>query len=552
MAEQRGFFAAWVEQDKERLTEDILKAVRSHTEPKIGLVHVPRDEKQIWDESKQGDRTKLIEEYLQAAEEVKKNKKLPPSESLKKLITPLINLRNITFPPGYESRLKFIVEDIDLEKELGENPPIPTTSKYTIIKDTELRELGILRVSSQNIRLAGEYADDLCKQWKPISRAEFEKIPYAKEYSGQDEQTALNNALDIEQLLPYIEPLPSYWSVSDIYELWLPTLTPEKMKSNDLLDRILVTYTIKRALNQDEKAIDKLCSLFQNTAKAVAVKMAKKRGLFKRCGGDAKAEAIYLLWLMISGYPPKFILDGLNGNFDIPKSVEIFYVHWLSEEVPERLKKYPLIDPFDVLVLLNPITPIALETNRDISREDSYMFKSLSFRPNKKTNLYAWLFGTDKNPMQGRLCQEISDYLDEFTTKQKKVSRQYVNDQEDYEDEIRHAQVNRQRSLKRKKPPRFDENDPDGNVLDKRAIVANSIPEEQNKSIRLERLMDEYKQALIKRGISERDATVTLSSILEEYTNDEMSKQYNLSESSIEKILSKCKPVLKKILEAEL
>lgn len=103
-----------------------------------------------------------------------------------------------------------------------------------------------------------------------------------------------------------------------------------------------------------------------------------------------------------------------------------------------------------------------------------------------------------------------------------------------------------------KKPPRFDENDPDGNVLDKRAIVANSIPEEQNKSIRLERLMDEYKQALIKRGISERDATVTLSSILEEYTNDEMSKQYNLSESSIEKILSKCKPVLKKILEAEL
>ncbi|NUO06913.1 MAG: sigma-70 family RNA polymerase sigma factor [Candidatus Brocadia sinica] len=273
--------------------------------------------------------------------------------------------------------------------------------------------------------------------------------------------------------------------------------------------------------------------------------MAKKRGL-KRHIDDIKQEARILLWSMIKGFSPKQILDGLthNVNFSIPKSVETFYLYWLSQEVPKRLNEYPLIDPFDVLVLLNPASPIVSETKWKLSKDAIHMFNSLSFRPSGKTNLYAWLFGTDKNPMQGRLCQEISDYLDEFTTKQK---------QEDYEDEIRHAQVNRQRFYrKREKPPRFDENDPDGNVLDERAIVADSIPEERNKSRRLERVMDEYKQALIKRGISERDATITLSSILEEYTNAEMAKQYNLSESSIEKILSKCKPVLKKILKAEL
>ncbi|GAN31780.1 MAG: hypothetical protein UZ01_00588 [Candidatus Brocadia sinica] len=70
---------------------------------------------------KQPDRdsqTRLIQEYLQAVEEVTKNKKLPTEEKLKKLLTPLINLCDITFPPGYESNRKFIAEDIDPEKEL--------------------------------------------------------------------------------------------------------------------------------------------------------------------------------------------------------------------------------------------------------------------------------------------------------------------------------------------------------------------------------------------------------------------------------------------------
>ncbi|MCK6469950.1 MAG: hypothetical protein L6Q53_17415, partial [Candidatus Brocadia sinica] len=88
----------------------------------------------------------------------------------------------------------------------------------------------------------------------------------------------------------------------------------------------IYTNTIKRALNQDKKAIDKLCSLFQGIAEAV--KMAKKRGL-KRYTDDIKQEARILLWSMIKGFSPKQILDGLthNVNFSIPKSVETFYLY---------------------------------------------------------------------------------------------------------------------------------------------------------------------------------------------------------------------------------
>ncbi|NUO10386.1 MAG: hypothetical protein HUU08_17295 [Candidatus Brocadia sp.] len=526
MAEQRGFFAAWVEQDKERLTEDILKAVRSHTEPKIGLVHVPRDEKQIWDESKQGDRTKLIEEYLQAAEEVKKNKKLPPSESLKKLITPLINLRNITFPPGYESRLKFIVEDIDLEKELGENPPIPTTSKYTIIKDTELRELGILRVSSQNIRLAGEYADDLCKQWKPISRAEFEKIPYAKEYSGQDEQTALNNALDIEQLLPYSEPLPSYWSVSDIYELWLPTLTPEKIKSNDLLDRILVTYTIKRALNQDEKAINKLCSLFQDAAEKVAKRMARKRGLKTEDIKQLVREARILLRLTIGGFSLREFRERLSQghNWHIPNFIEKFYAYWLSEEVPKRLTdilQKGLSDPFDILVLFNPFSLFVAKTEWRLTPKAERRFNNYSFRPNNKTNLYTWLFGTNKRPMQGRFCQLISKTLDRYNGNTKEKASRFDPELMD--------------SISGSGSQALSE-------IDRRVFRMQKYKDRivQPKDVDDE-TMEEIRNFLKKRGISERDIEMIIQKRILNYSYAEVSNMNNLTRRQTINILNKYK-----------
>lgn len=68
-------------------------------------------------------------------------------------------------------------------------------------------------------------------------------------------------------------------SIRKYYEKWLPTLDEQKVKSNDLLDQILFCFTIKRALNGDNKAIDKLSSLYEGIAVSIAWKMANARKL---------------------------------------------------------------------------------------------------------------------------------------------------------------------------------------------------------------------------------------------------------------------------------
>ena len=62
----------------------------------------------------------------------------------------------------------------------------------------------------------------------------------------------------------------------DLYEWWLPSLDSKRLKSIDLLDQILVVYTIKRALNGDSKAIDALFRAYERAAIGIACKMVKK------------------------------------------------------------------------------------------------------------------------------------------------------------------------------------------------------------------------------------------------------------------------------------
>lgn len=499
---------------------------------------------------KQFDRdsqTKLIQEYLDAVEEVAKNRELPTEEKLKKLLIPLVNLCNITFPTGYDSRLEFIEEDINPKEELELENLISNPEKYAIIGDEEFQVSGLLRVRSKCIWLSEKYALYLsfCGQVKAVSEAEFEKMKIAP----KPEKACAGNTIPAE-LEVHLDALPDYHSISDIYKLWLPSLTPEKMKSNDLLDRILVTHTIKRALNQDEKAINKLFGLFQGKAEAVAAKMTKKRGL-KEHIDDVKQEAGILLWSMIKGFSAKQILDGLSSdvNFTIPKTVKELYLYWLSEEVPKRLSGFPLIDPLDVAVLLDPAILVHSTTRRKLSPVAIRMFNSLSYRPSSKTNLYTWLFGTNDNPMQGRFCQEISECLDKLLPKQEKK----VDEDEGYEDKIRQAQIDHQsKYIKKEKPIRTDENDPDEGV-DESAIVGDYIPEAPDESERgtFEVMVSKYKPSLLKHGISERDAIIILSCLSGERTNAEMAKEYNLHKSTIEQVIHRCKPILKKILETE-
>lgn len=435
----------------EELKTDVLKEELKNVQIKCTVETKKREPIYKHDQDNQ---SKLIQEYLQAVEEVKNKTKLPLEEKLKILLTPLVSLSKIVFPPNYASHLTFINEDINLKNELDRDNLISNPEKYFIVEDTELREFEVLRAGNKNIHLSEQYLAYLSfcrfcksKQVKFISEDKFyrEIYPNAK----RNDCRSVDDTKNSMEVL--IEPRTNCYSLNDIYEDWLLTFTLEKMKSNDLLDRILVTFTIKRALNGDKKAINKLCSLLLNTAEAIAVKMAARRGLQKDIK-VIKSEIKPLLNHTISGYSPSKILKHVTKKsggafFGIPLCVKLFFVYWLLKVVPERLSKIienptiALKDPFEILVLINPISYIEATTDwkplgkliQNINKVDStssstktkrrFKFNSFSFRPSNKTNLYTWLFGTKRNFMKGRFSQIIKEMLNKYQTDNEKDTK---------------------------------------------------------------------------------------------------------------------------------
>ncbi len=240
--------------------------------------------------------SKLIKKYFTAVEEAKKNKKLPPEEKLKILISPLSEIQKITFP-NYPKYHQFVDDRyIDLERELDLKRLTPDSGKYTILGDGELQILRILNTESKYIILNDYY-----------------EISY-------------NDRI----------------SVSDIYNRGLLPLNQETLRSKDLLTQILVCYTIKRALNGDDKAIQKLYDLYKDGGQGIAVKIGKRFRLFQEIE-DMKQDALILLGFLITGFRPDDILERLLKDksdrtiMAFPKWVKNFYIYYLSEYVPKRL-----------------------------------------------------------------------------------------------------------------------------------------------------------------------------------------------------------------------
>ena len=286
--------------------------------------------------------TELIQEYLTAVAAAKKNKRLPPEKKAEKLIPPLREIQKIIFP-NYPKYHRFVDEQyINLEKELDLEKLGPNPNKYSIIGDREYTVLGLLNTGSKNIWISEELEDyfGYCSEIRPISVSEFERMV--------EEGKILKNVVKGPSRwdsIPekYILPDLGHRSIAEIYPEWLPSLTPKGMASKDLLTQILVCYTIKRALNGDEKAIQKLCGLYENVAQAIAVKIGSRFQFFQDID-DMKQDALILLMSLIAGFRPDYILGQLLEDksgwtvMPFPKWVKDFYVYYLSEYVPKRLK----------------------------------------------------------------------------------------------------------------------------------------------------------------------------------------------------------------------
>ena len=470
-------------------------------------------------------RVSLIDEYLSVVAEIEKGKKPLPKvrqDYLKRLLSPLKKLNRI-HPSGENPYLKcdgtyrFIEEKIWIDKEIDIKRCHYDKEKYSI--DFEYsKPLDYFDPAAKNITIWNEYKEYMTKK---------------KEKDAERKAMSLVRRFESTSAPVPITPLNAgRTSVEELYKKWLPELTQGKMKSKDLLDQILVCYTIKRALNGDQKAVDKLYSLYESAAIRRAEKMAKKRRINMRAEklnisktddisetDDISHEAKRVLYSLISGSKPEYIINSLlaedSEHSKIPLSVEIFFFWYYSDYVPKEIdkimKRQPgKLDGLDIDYFLNPVAIIDAYTFWQNSPKRARKFNSDSFRPNKETNLTTWLLGTETNYMQGKLCQLISDEIDSYwKMKEERGSQQLTKDDLLHEEVSNNSGKMLENSLGKQRPDMTDE---------------------------------EVKQAIeliCKRGISKRDAEIFVKNQVQKCSKVELAQEYDLSRMTIHRICKK-------------
>ncbi len=344
---------------------------------------------------------------------------------LTELLTPLVKLNRL-HPSGgnpyieHDGTYPFIDEKIWIEKEINIKGLDYNEQKYSINFEYS-KPFNWFDPDAKNIIIWDEYREYLKKKEKKDSAAKASGIKFIP-ISPIDEGKA---------------------SLRELYKKWLPTLTKNIIKNNDLLDQILVCFTIKRALNGDKEAIDKLYSLYEDGAIGIAVKMAKKRQLDINHINDIKQDARTILRFLISGYRPEDIINSLLESNEkylkVPLQIEKFYFWYYTDYVPKELHRIMKrgtnrLDGLEIDYLLNPISTIDDYTSWQNTPKRIVKFNSGSFKPGKGTNyITTWLFGTNNNYTQGRFCQLITEIIDGYWKQKKESCYDYSDGNKDEE-----------------------------------------------------------------------------------------------------------------------
>jgi hypothetical protein len=416
---------------------------------------------------KMNDKEKLIQEYLDAVQEVKannekinqdkKSKKLNSKEALnkrreelKKLLTPLISLQNIYYSTYLNFHKSINDAFIDLVNELDWGNLSDDPQRYSFLPQ---QTNGIISTMDNIVLLKEQFYTE--NTW------------YIRDVSG----------------IGAVEGgSPNTTSIKNIYKYWLPTLSEATIKNSDRLTQILVCYTIKKALNGDENASQKLFEIYEKRAKSgktitnlkqmlsyklfVEPRIRKYREELGDVTALSKAQeeaaeqtgtTIHLedeeevkslassyLWLIIRGFQPKDIFDFLFEDKEelrlfeptVDKIVD-FYISYFTDQIPQKIDEIlslinqynsieKIIDSLGITnvqtklikqecqqsvgtlgivmsTLLNPYAPI---------QESTKMFNNFCYKPDKmgKTkNLTTWLFGGMGTPEHGKLNQILRD-----------------------------------------------------------------------------------------------------------------------------------------------
>uniref|UniRef100_A0A7V3KMW4 Uncharacterized protein n=1 Tax=candidate division WOR-3 bacterium TaxID=2052148 RepID=A0A7V3KMW4_UNCW3 len=383
-----------------------------------------------------GFKLDLISDYLWAVDTVKKKKGLSKEDKLKLLLAPLITLTKLNFP-SYS--IEFIPKKANANSNANSNLPGLERAIWIWID----RELDLEHLNYDHTKYRIDY-----KVNRPLS-------PWTKSiWLEEKERKDLKACIEAE--VGWVEDsILGCISLHELYEKWLPLLNPMVIQSKDLLDQILVCYSIKRALNGDKKAIQKLYDLYKDTAQAIAVKMARK---FNLSIEDMKQDAQILLWFLISGFTPENILSQLLSEKNckiimaLPMWVKDFYIYYFSEYIPRMIKtilkeseEVAKHDEFqkgvlgwELSILLNPCTPIHEHTFWKNTPKRIYRFNSYSYQPRQmgpRRNLTTWLFGTFGKRRYGKLYQLLRDKYKSIVKEKSKTENSDSRDDFDEEHE---------------------------------------------------------------------------------------------------------------------
>lgn len=474
----------------------------------------------------------IIRRYLDIVKEIKVKKRLKSEEKRNYVINILrtLILYNRLFLDRKTYQFSY-TDYIDLENEIDCERLKFDNSKYIYSPDRESEITGhrLLNTNNEAFSLCERFYKNLTDKYKEHKLREYlnkQGVEYKiiQNPSGENEiwiSKSFLKVLDNFEVAFFAND--KQFSLSEIYNLWLPTLNSELMQSKDFLDQLLVCYTIKNANNGDQEAINKLFSLYEDTAIGIAVNMMIRRRLPKHIieNNEIISNVKLLLRLIIAGIRPNQILEMLkNQDTQLPlKSFVNFYFWFYTEYFPKYLER-PASDwyTWDIVVMLDPYALIDSDIKKSMNLK-SRRFNYFVYIPNKKSNFTTWLFGTRRNPMQGKLPQLLNDYF--F----KAYSKRYKEWSDDF----------------------MDIEDTENN--EKSAFKKEVLETASRQELRPHREKDEVVQELVKKGISKRNAEIFYDNKFFKKPQIALSKEYSLSRMQIHRI---CAKVTQVIIESDI
>jgi DNA-binding phage protein len=503
--------------------------------------------------------------YLEAVQEIRSQGSLPRKKKLKRLIQPLIDL----YEKDKLIRHDFIDEtNISLNDDLDLQCLAHTATSNGYRSDSwEIRFPSVMERRCKDISTTAPCIKADCKRFLPEA----------------------NLPLDPKRLI----------SIKKLHALWLPFLTEKKITSDDLLDQILVCYTIKKALNGDGKAKEMLYKAYKKRAVCKETYQRVMRMVTYRLYKGKEGEALPISYddefrdnaknhfsYIIGGMTAADILNAImeDTSIKLPLSIQKIYLTWFLEYIPAAIESYlKMIDKFhqccieksgehvklflqaigslfdtigmpldttvtDKLKALNTQT-FALENLDDFNAVAIFIEINMAIAPYFDTALNPYTPVSENVFVSGkRRDAKILNfcYKPVKMGKRKNLTTWLFGDRNYYQNGklyqiLADDYVHRFRKSVKTTGYDFDTDEATGSI--------DVEPYDMTEVLQSNDTIRKSKEELLENGISQRDVDIFFKIVIEKRKKTHLAEEYNLSRKQIYRIFSKVKLVSSHLLK---